>query len=221
MGILIVNSGRNRPSGFKILAAVALPAIAAVALGGCSTTDTEYAGPVRPASETAIVEVGKTALFDGTQALAVLRIDGNATSSLALDQLVPFSVQDFTVLPGEHDFLLGAMPGKSLLSGYTNQSQYLVHANLQPGKRYKFVGNQDYSVGSMTLAVLSGASRVDIDLVNETDGTTASCKGSPAYCGSLAPDTSEQAVAQGGSGTSVSRQSHKASSRRRRARRQQ
>lgn len=172
----------------------------AAALAGCATSENEYSGATLPASQVATVEVGKTDVFDGTTPLAVLQIDDKQHFAM-VDQMVPFATQQFAVLPGSHQFVLGVQQGGGFLGQPAQEARYSVSANLEAGKRYKFIGKVKYSGVGLLASALAGSVLADIKLVNVTDGVTASCDGSPAYCALPLPDN-QQIGAEPGTDTS-------------------
>jgi hypothetical protein len=142
-------------------------------LAGCSTTDKDYAGPELPASSLAIVEVGKTGVFDGVLPLGMSKIDGvDHAGAWAADQMVPFANQEYHLLPGMHTFELLGPSGRGIVSSGLMQS-FQVTALLAPGKRYRIVGRRD-SLDGKVLAVwaMTGIVMAHIELVDETDGGT-------------------------------------------------
>jgi hypothetical protein len=143
--------------------------IALAALGGCATN--EYVAPKLPDNAVAIVEVGKTGLFDGTTPLAVDEIDG-ADGGIATDQIVPLSTQEYRLLPGTHSFVFDAPASNGLNDDPPYYQRIEVTATLAANKHYRFVGREPNSATGITLFTLADNVPVHVEMVDESDGGT-------------------------------------------------
>jgi len=143
--------------------------IALAALGGCATN--EYVAPKLPDNAVAIVEVGKTNLFDGTTPLAVDEIDG-ADGGFATDQIVPLSTQEYRLLPGNHSFVFDVPASNGQIDDPPYYQRIEVTATLAANKRYRFVGREPNSAKGITLFALADNVPVHVEMVDESDGGT-------------------------------------------------